>query len=434
MAAISIIVPTRDRPDSVARLARALASQEPIDGGFELIVVADGCTDATVRRLHAMPAPPDTRILEQPAAGPAMARNCGAALAASDLLLFLDDDVEPQTGLLRAHLALHASRAGAVAIGYLPPVVSHGFFGAALRGWWESMFDALREPSHRYTWRDLLSGHFSIRRAHFEAIGGFNPALRCHEDWEVGYRLIHAGYAFVFLADAAAWHHEHSDVNKALRRKFDEGVADVQLVGMHPELVTALPIGWPAHDISIARAQRLAREHPAVGDRLARVLQHLLPLYERWRLRFRWRAALERLMTYWYWRGVSAAAGTPHRIASLVAAAGTRDLAEPLVLDLAQGLPEAVRRIDAVRPRAVRLLYRSDAVGDIPDEPGAEPLRGVHLPAALARPLARAYATALARDGVLPGLLASPEIDLQQAAPHLAAAVESFRTEDRVRA
>jgi len=80
------------------------------------------------------------------------------------------------------------------------------------------------------------------------------------------------------------------------------------------------------------------------------------------------------------------------------------------------------------------LLYRSDVVGDIPDQPGAEPLRGVHLPAALARPLAREYATALARDGVLPALLASPEINFHPAAPHLAASVESLRTEDRVRA
>lgn len=415
----SIVVPTRDRADAVIRLLQALGRQHPVEGGYEAIVVADGCRDATSRRVAATAWPFDVHVLEQGPSGAATARNCGAALARGRILLFLDDDVEPEPGVLQAHARLHASQSRTIGLGYLPPVVSGGLLGAALRGWWEEMYDGPRRPCHRYTGRDLLSGHFSIARADFESCGGFDATLGCHEDWDLGYRAIGAGLQIRFVPDAVAWHHESSDLGKVLRRKFQEGIADVQITSRCPELTAALPIGWSDAGITVrSRWVRLAWDAPAVGDRLVARLSRLLAFYERWRLRFRWRALLERMMVYHYWRGVAQAVGSRERLAALLAAPPP-PAAPEIVLDLARGVEAVEAELEARRPASVRLVHGDRIVGDMPAMPGAERLRGVHLREALARPLARSFARALAANGQMPPVVAGPKLAAAPAdSPH----------------
>lgn len=401
---LSVIVPTRNRADSVLRLLHGLERQDAVEGGFEVVVVADGCADGTEARVRAARWSFELHVLELPPSGPALARNCGAAVARGSLLLFLDDDVEPAPGVVRAHSGLHRSSERRVGLGYLPPVPSgSGFFAAALRGWWESMFDGPRRPGHRHSFRDLLTGHFSIRAEAFQSLGGFETALSCHEDWEFGLRALRMGLHFTFLPEALAWHHDATNLSKALGRKFDEGVADVQLARMHPDVVPALPLGWTTETARRSRLIRLAWRHPRAGDRLFDALLRLLPLYEHWRLRFRWRALLERALTYWYWRGVAHAIGSERALAALV----DQPLADPpaFVIDLADGIAPAADWVDEQRPRSVRVMFRGRRVGDIPDAPGAEPLRGMHLRAALATELAEPLACVLAAEHELPDLI-----------------------------
>jgi GT2 family glycosyltransferase len=405
--AVSVIVPTRNRAGAVLRLLNVLARQEPVPGGFEVIVVADGCSDGTEARVRALKPSFDLQVLELAPSGPALARNCGAALARGEILLFLDDDVEPAPGTVCAHAELHQRSGHRVGLGYLPPIPSGtGFFAASLRGWWESMFDGPRRPGHRYSFRDLLSGHFSIRRADFDALQGFDTGLTCHEDWELGIRAIDRGLQLTFAPAAMAWHHESTDLAKALRRKFDEGRADVHLARIHPAVTRALPIGWTKLDEAArSRIVNLAWRRPALGDRVIAALMRMLPVYERWRLRFRWRALLERAMTYWYWRGVASA--IEHDWDALLALRAQRSEAtDPAFLvDLAEGVGVACTRVDERRPKSLTVMYRGRLVGDIPDQPGSEPLRGVHLRAALAGVLALRFAQALSAEHELPDVV-----------------------------
>jgi GT2 family glycosyltransferase len=405
--AVSVIVPTSNRAESLLRLLRALMRLESDPAEFEVIVVADGCSDRTEERIGTASWNLDLHVLTLPPSGPATARNCGAALARGEILLFLDDDVEPEPGTIRAHLALHRSGTQQIGLGYLPPIlVAGGFLAATLRGWWESMFDGPRRPSYRYSFRNLLTGHFSIRRTDFERLRGFEASLSCHEDWEFGYRAIRGGLRLAFVPGAVAWHHDTTDLSKVCKRKFDEGRADVRLARLHPELAPVLPFGWTSLRGPKPRVVDLAWRYPRFGDRALAAAVRVLPLYEHWRLRFRWRALLQRAMTYWYWRGVAAEAGSPRLLAELLSAAPSSDQPE-LALGLADGLDVACQRVDELRPRSLRLTYRDRRVGDILDEPGSEPLRGTHVRAALAERLARPFAEALASDGKLPEAVAA---------------------------
>ncbi len=416
--AVSVIVPTHDRCDSLLRLLRALACQQAVGGPYEAIVVADGCSDLTVPRVRGTRWPFPVHVLEQAAAGPAVARNCGAAMASGRVLLFLDDDTEPEVGTLSAHVAAHDGRDDLVGLGYLPPAIAASdFFSIILRGWWESMYDGMRVPGHRYSYRDLLSGHFSISRDAFERLGGFDTTLRCHEDYELGYRAIESGMRFRFIRRAVAWHHDSTDLSKALLRKFDEGVADVRLAARHPRLAADLPFcRWGDHGPRFLR--RLAWGAPQLGDELAGALRVTLRFYEAMRLRFRWRNLITHLLGYWYWRGVAETIGARDELERLVPGDTNPPKvdAPEVVVDLAAGYDRAAARLDALRPRSITLVFDTQPIGVVPDRPGAEPLRGEHLKPLLARDFAAALLRALAASGRLGPAMDARRI-LEQIAP-----------------
>jgi glycosyltransferase involved in cell wall biosynthesis len=401
---VSIVIPTQNRAARLIRALDGLARQEVPEGTFDVVVVADGCTDGTAGVTRAWPAPFPLRVIEQAALGPAAARNRGAAEARGPYLLFLDDDVLAKPGLVRAHLAAHQAEGRRVVIGYLPPRVrGRGFFPVILRGWWEAMFEPMRRTGHRFTFRDLLSGNFSLERELFERVGRFEEALRCHEDYELGVRLLEGDAVFHFEAAAEGVHDEQTDLSGALARKFAEGRADVWLAHRHPALLPALPLTYLPTGTGRRRALwRLAFRRPAAGDLLAAWLRRRLRWYEQVRLRYRWKALLEDLLVYQYLRGVASLIDA-HAFEELQQRAG-RDVGARITmgLDLRDGLQAAECRLDAERPAGVRLRYGPHPVGDIPADPGAERLRGAHLRPALALPLASPFLRALALAGELP--------------------------------
>lgn len=406
---VSFIVPTRNRSAAVGRLLRRLAEHHADSPPFEAVVVDDGSTDGTTEILSHTQWPFRFRLVQQHNAGAAVARNAGARAASGEVLLFLDDDVEPEPGLVAAHAGVHDGREDIVGLGDLPPLVSHAtLFGVMLGSWWGAMQDPIRRPGHRYSYRDMLSGHFSIRRARFEGLGGFDERLRCREDYELGYRALMAGLQLQFVPQAVAWHHDSTDPARAIRRKFDEGLADVQLLQRHPALATTLPLGrGPAHKGLQRRMMRLAWRNHRTGEHVARTLMATMPSLERVRLRRRWRSVLNGLLTYWYWRGVALAVGTPANLDALLATAPA--VSEPVVtLDLADGLEAAAGRLDRLAPRAARLVVAGELVGDVPDLPGAEPIQGRHLRPLLATSFRLPYLRALATAGVVPAALATP--------------------------
>jgi glycosyltransferase involved in cell wall biosynthesis len=81
---ISVVVPTRDRPEALARCLAALARQRGAE--LEVIVVDDGAEPAVA---------PGARIVRAAGAGPAAARNLGARTAHGDVVCFTDDDCVP---------------------------------------------------------------------------------------------------------------------------------------------------------------------------------------------------------------------------------------------------------------------------------------------------------------------------------------------------
>jgi glycosyltransferase involved in cell wall biosynthesis len=152
---------------------------------FELIVVDDGSTDAaTIQKLQSLSVPRGTVLRTQNRGLPA-ARNLAASHAAGDFLCALDaDDRLAPTWFEKAVAALDADPSIAF--------VSH---------WLEAFGD------ERWTWkpercdlpallaRNSVNGAALVRRAAFDAVGGYDESLRegC-EDWDFWLRLVEHGF------------------------------------------------------------------------------------------------------------------------------------------------------------------------------------------------------------------------------------------------
>ena len=185
---LSIIVPTyNDSGELVACLAALRAEASPES---ELIVVLDGpSADAA-----AVAAAAGARVLNlDQRAGPAAARNHGAARAQGSILVFVDADVVVRPGGLARIAQAFAADPGLTAL-----------FG--------SYDDSPRSPGLVSRYRNLLhhfvhqesraeattfwAGLGAVRRAAFLEVGGFDAAAFTRpsvEDIELGYRLRAAG-------------------------------------------------------------------------------------------------------------------------------------------------------------------------------------------------------------------------------------------------
>lgn len=87
-----VVVVTRDRPESLQRCLAALSRQT---AAYHLVVVDDGSADSAAEVVADAAARAGAELVRGAGSGPAAARNAGARTAGGGVVLFLDDDCEP---------------------------------------------------------------------------------------------------------------------------------------------------------------------------------------------------------------------------------------------------------------------------------------------------------------------------------------------------
>jgi GT2 family glycosyltransferase len=385
---VSVIIPTHNRRDSLLRTLRALSLQQFSLRNLEAIVVADHCRDGTLELLESHTFPFACRCVPNVKRGPSSARNHGASIASGRLLLFLDDDIESMPGLVKAHLKAHERLPGHAIIGpCLPPAgdCPNRYFDLELRSWWSSMMERMRPEGHRFGYTDCLSGNLSIRPELFARAGGFDTSLNVHEDYELGLRIIEGGGHIGFEPDAAAFHHDCSDLSRSLKRKYNEGEADVRIGRMHPRVIASMPLA--ASPKGLRNVERVLRriafyENRAISDCCIRFLKILIAADEKMRLRRIWRRHLHLLLFFSYWRGTADTVGGRTEFRKFLAAAAAPDPKEYAAvreIQLRGGFEAARRQLDRLRGSGAILRHGRHLLGLIPPQPGRERLKGDHL-------------------------------------------------------
>jgi peptidoglycan/xylan/chitin deacetylase (PgdA/CDA1 family) len=233
---LSVVIPSYQRRDLVVMSVQALARQQGA-GAFEVIVVVDGSSDGTAAALRDLELPFPMTVLEQANRGQAAARNAGGYAARGDILLFLDDDMEADPGLVVAHDRSHQEGAQVV-VGHIP---LHPDSPRTLLSTWveegvNRRAERLSSPGASIHMSDLVGGQLSVARKAFLAAGGFDAHLACGEDMEFGYRLLRLGYRAVFSPEAISWRRYIVRPRQLLDQCRQSGRASVGCARKHPEV------------------------------------------------------------------------------------------------------------------------------------------------------------------------------------------------------
>jgi GT2 family glycosyltransferase/peptidoglycan/xylan/chitin deacetylase (PgdA/CDA1 family) len=235
----SIVIPTHERRQTVTRNVAALERQSFRD--FEALVVVDGSTDGTADALRALDLDFPLTVIEQPNRGVAEARIAGASAARGEVLLFIDDDMEADGEMLAEHERSHREGFDYV-LGDLPlhPDSPRNLLSWGVGFWANSRRERLEAAGNELGLDDLLTGQMSVSRNAFDRVGGFDAGftrdgLVPSGDIDFGYRILKADFRATF--NPAAVTHQYYDVDPGdyLRRAYDIGSSEQELVIKHPE-------------------------------------------------------------------------------------------------------------------------------------------------------------------------------------------------------
>jgi len=113
---VSAVIPTRGRPQLLARALASVAAQSHRD--LEVVVVVDGPDAATQALLDGWSERPLTVVVNDPAVGGGEARNVGVRAARGRWIAFLDDDDEWVPAKIERQLATLAPLPGDEVVGF----------------------------------------------------------------------------------------------------------------------------------------------------------------------------------------------------------------------------------------------------------------------------------------------------------------------------
>ena len=193
---LSVVVPTHNKRRSLMKTLASLEQCDRAGRDIEVIVVDDASKDGTGTHLDGLQIGlPCKRLRNEQGLGPAASRNLGARQSAGELLLFLDDDMVCEPGLIRAHLVHHAFCADVAVVGralYHPDLKRTAL---------TRFFDAqhLRHSSPTCPPLRFSSNNVSLSRSLFERVGGFEQIVcLCRAG---GYRSRNAAHSGSRLRD-----------------------------------------------------------------------------------------------------------------------------------------------------------------------------------------------------------------------------------------
>ena len=171
--------------------ARAAAD---VEAETVVVLAAGAVTEGVSARARVIAVP------AQEVSTPGANRNRGAAGAAAELLLFLDGDVELDSGFVARGLRRLADAPRVAGVG--GRLDERHWRDGAIVGKAEDLYRVGKGGEVPY-----LAQAWLCRRAAFEQVGGFDARLPAEEDFELGARLRQAGWTLVAEPELAGVHH-----------------------------------------------------------------------------------------------------------------------------------------------------------------------------------------------------------------------------------
>lgn len=182
---VSVVVPTRDRPELLREALQSIRALERDGVRFEIIVGDNGTSEDTRKVAEAF----DAVYLHTSTAGAAAARNIAMAAATADYIAFLDDDDVWTADHIHGHLALLAANPDLDMV--LGQIVNTDPQRRPIYGPWPEQWPENRSDLLRF----MMSGYFPqigatvVRARVRETVGFFNEDFIGSQDWDWQLRI-----------------------------------------------------------------------------------------------------------------------------------------------------------------------------------------------------------------------------------------------------
>ena len=217
----SIIIPTWNRPRQLRACLLSLAKLEYPSDRFEVIVVDDG-SDPPIGALEESDRQGCPVIwLRQSNAGPAAARNAGAAKAQGWYLAFTDDDCTPAPDWLRRLACAFERSPRALVGGHTINALSDNLYATASQTIVQAAHESFLAGHSRLQF--FASNNLALPADLFWAVGGFDPGFRTSEDRDLCDRWMRMGYPLVYAPEAVIYHRHELTLAGFWRQHFGYG-------------------------------------------------------------------------------------------------------------------------------------------------------------------------------------------------------------------
>jgi GT2 family glycosyltransferase len=257
---ISVVIPSYGRCASVLRALQALAHQTLPADEYEVILSIDGSEDGTSEMAAQFSAPYRLVVSWQPHKGRAAACNAGIKLATGELLVLLDDDMEPAPECLAAHLRAHQGKSHLGVLGAVPIELEYSSPGIVkyIGRKFNRHLENLAQPGYKLKLTHFYSGHFSMRRKLLLKVGAFDESFQVYgnEDLELSVRLSKAGVQFKYCPDAVARQYYTKDFGALARDNICKGRTAVLLAIKHPHTFDHLKLSTYRQGFFLWRVMR----------------------------------------------------------------------------------------------------------------------------------------------------------------------------------
>ncbi|HJY83819.1 MAG TPA: glycosyltransferase [Candidatus Binatia bacterium] len=219
----SLIIPTYQRPAQLSTCLRALAHLDYPRDRFEVIVVDDGSETPVDKVVAPFMDELTVILLRQSNAGPATARNTGAARAHGQFLAFTDDDCAPAPDWLCTLAARFAVTPTDAIAGRTLNALPDNPYATASQLLVSFLFTYHNaDPSQA---RFATTSNLALPADTFRALKGFDPTFPFPggEDYELCTRWLSHGYRLRYAPEVVVYHTHLLNLRTFWRQHFHYG-------------------------------------------------------------------------------------------------------------------------------------------------------------------------------------------------------------------
>lgn len=217
---VSVVIPAYDAAETVGGAISSVLSQTYAD--LEVVVVDDGSRDATGAVAQAFEGA--VRVVSQPNAGVAAARNRGLAEAQGELIAFCDADDVLLPRHLEALLAVYEQNGG-VATSNCYWLFPGGIHPSRTR--YKGHFPRPERQRLAILEQNFVSTMSLFPKALADEIGPFDTGLEVAEDWDFWLRAVYAGHTVSLQPEPLALYRWGTSSLSAKPERMDESAAAV---------------------------------------------------------------------------------------------------------------------------------------------------------------------------------------------------------------